>query len=89
MAAGRQGRDGVAMAHPHLRARLKATEQRVGSVDSGQMGTAILAAVGVLDATTAGVGDVLRAIANAQHRHTAHKLREVDLEGFRVVHREG
>ena len=53
------------------------------------MGAAILACAGRFHLATAAVGNVLGAVAYAQHGHLAHKLAQVDLEGFGVVHRVG
>ena len=80
------GSDGVAMAHPHLRVRLETLEERVGGIKRLQVGPSILTGVGTFHLSTIGVGDELCAIADTQHRQTAHKLTEVDAEGLRVVH---
>ncbi len=73
------------MTHPYLRAFLETTEQGVVEVDGLQMGTPILTAVGLLHLAAKGVRDELRTIADAQHGQTAQELREVYLEGLRVV----
>ena len=83
------GRDGVAMAHPHLRAFLESLEERIGEIDAFQMGAAILARVGLFHLATQRVRDELRAVADAQHGQTAHKLAEVYLERLGVVDRVG
>ena len=53
------------------------------------MSAPIFPRVGLLHFSTIDMRNVLCAVADAQHRHLAHKLAEVDLEGFGVVDREG
>ena len=64
---------------------LEALEQGIGSVDGLQVGTSVLTRVCLLDFSAISIRDVLRAIADAQHRHFAHKAAQVYLEGFGVV----
>ena len=81
--------DAVAVAHPHLRVVVEASEEWVLLVDILQVGTSVFARVGLLDAPSVDVGDILRPVADAQDRHFAHKLAEVYLECLGVVYREG
>ena len=74
MEAFGDGGDGVAVAHPHLRAQFEASEEGAVEVDGLKMGTTILTAVGLLDAPTEGVADILCAVADAQHGHAAYEL---------------
>ena len=66
----------------------EAAEEGIRGVYRLEVGTAILARIGLLDTASKGVRDELRAIADAQDGQAAYKLREVDLECLRIVHRE-
>ena len=77
------------MRHPDLRVLVEALEQRICGVDRLQIGTTILARVGLLNLTTQGVRNELSTIADAEYGHLADKLREIYLEGLGVVHRIG
>ena len=89
MAVGGQRGDGVAMAHPHLRAFIEALEERVGGIEPLEVGAAILAGVGLFHPPASGVGYELRPVTDAQHRHSAHELAQICLERLWVVHRIG
>ncbi len=80
--------DGVAMAHPHLRAGGYAGEKRVGAVDLLKQRAAIFACGRRLHGAAVAVGHELGAVAYAQHRQAPANLRQVGLEGFLVVDRE-
>ena len=80
------GGDGVTMTHPHLRTLLESLEQRVVEIDSLEVGTSILARVGLFYLTTQCIADKLGSVADTQHRYTSNKLRQVDLERLRIVH---
>ncbi len=82
-------RDAVAVAHPHLRTLLETVEKRIFRVHELQVGASVLARVGLLHPSAIGVGNELRSVANAEHGDFPDKLREIDLEGVGVVHREG
>ena len=86
---GGYGRDGVAMAHPHLRVGVEPLEERVPGFKPLQMGTPILAGIGLFDLTATRVGNELRPVTDAKYRQAAHKLAEVGLERLGVVHRIG
>ena len=83
------GRDGVAMAHPHLRLGLETLEEGIAGLEVLQVGAAILATVGGLHLTPIGMGDKLCAVADAEHGNLADKLREIYLESLGVVDRIG
>ena len=53
------------MRHPHLRADFEALEERIGGVDTLEMGTTVLTAVALLNLATQGVREVLCTIADA------------------------
>ena len=81
------GGDGVAMAHPHLRASVEALEERIVEVDGLEVGTTVLTAIGLLDLSAKAVRDELGAVADAQHRNLADKLAQIDLERLGIVDR--
>ena len=68
------GRDGVAMAHPHLRLGLESLEEGIAGLEVLQVGAAILATVGGLHLTSIGMGDKLCAVADAEHGGLSNKL---------------
>ena len=80
-----QGRDGVAVAHPHLRARLDATEQGALRVNVLQLRASVLATAGRFHAPAAVMRHVLRAVADAQDGIAPANLREVYLECLGVI----
>ena len=81
--------DGVAVAHPYLRVLHEAFEQWVLGVEVLEVGTSVLARVGCLHLSAAGVRDVLCAVADAKHRDASYELAKVYLERLLVVNREG
>jgi len=80
------GRDGVAMTHPHLRVGFKTSEQRVAGLILAQVGTPILASAGRFYLAPVGIADILCAIADAKHRVLADDAAQIGLERLRVVH---
>ncbi len=76
------GSDGVAVAHPHLRIVGQAGEQRVGFVDFGQSRPSVFSCAGRLDISATGIGDELRAVANAENRVFAAQFRQIDFKCF-------
>ena len=87
--SGGNGRDGVAVAHPHLRMFANTLQQRIVVLEASQIGPAVLAGAGRLHASPVGIGDELRAIADAQDGQLAANVRQVHPESLPVVHREG
>lgn len=81
------GGDGVAMAHPHLRAFVETFEDSRRGVDGLEVGASVLACSCLLNLTTTRVGDELCSIANAEDGKLSDKLTEVYLERLFVVDR--
>ena len=80
--------DGVTMTHPYLRVLVKTMKQRICCVYRLKIGTTILTAVGFLHLAAQGMADVLCSIADAEYRHAAYELTEVNLECLGVVDTE-
>ena len=78
-------RNGVAVAHPHLRIVVKSLKQRIFLVDELQILTAIFAAAGGLHVAAQCVRNELRTIANAQNRFASTELLQIDLERLLVI----
>ena len=79
-------RNGVAVAHPHLRIVVKSLKQRILLVDELQILTAIFAAAGGLHVAAQCVRNELRTVANAQNRFASTELLQIDLERLLVIH---
>ena len=86
MAVIRNRSDGVTMAHPHLRIFVETLEQRIVEIDRCQVDTTVFSRTSLFHPTTIFVRYVLRTIANAQDRHFADKLTQIDLKGFWVMY---
>ena len=84
----RNSRNGIAMAHPHLRMRLKALQKRILGIKFLEVGTPVFARIGFLHLAAQSVRHKLRTIANAQHRHLAQKLTQIHFKRLRIVHRK-
>ena len=82
----RNGRNGITMAHPHLRMLFKPLEERVGRIHCLQICTTILAGIGLLHLSSQCMGDELCTVADTQNWHLADKLRQIDLKRLRVVY---
>ena len=85
----RDGGDGVAVAHPHLRVFAHALQQGIVVLEAAQIRTSVLAAAGGFHLAPVGIGDELRAIADAQDGQLAADAVQVHLERLLVIHREG
>ena len=68
---------------------LEALEERIGDIGGLKVGPSVFTRVGLLHLSAQRVADELSTIADAQHRQASYKLREVDLESLRIVHRKG
>ena len=82
------GRNGVAVAHPHLRILAHALEKHVVLIKGTEMGAAIFACAGRLHLSAVGVGNELGAVADTQDGVLAAQLAQVYLERAFVVHGE-
>ena len=80
------GRNGVTVAHPHLRLLLKMLEEQVRSIHRLEVCPTVLPAVGLLHLTAKGMRDKLCAIADAQHGNLPDELVQIHLEGLRIMH---
>ena len=83
------GSDGVAVAHPHLRAGAHAMKQQVIRIKRAEVRPPVLTAPGRLYLAAVGIGHELRAVADAQQGQAAAYVGEVDLKSLLVVHGEG
>ena len=75
------------MTHPHLGILLKAFEQGVLRIYCLQIGTAILTGISFFHLTSKRIGNILCAIADAEHGQFANKLVEVNLKSLRIMYR--
>ncbi len=78
--------DGVAMAHPHLRADRDVAHQRIGGVDAREVGTAIFTRGSRLNRAARCVGYELRSIADAEHGQMTAQTVELGAERLFVIH---
>ena len=85
----RKRSDGVAVAHPHLAARLDAVQEGIGFIYLRENGASELAAVGGFNLASSGHGHELRSVADAENGIAAAYLFNVDFESFLIVNREG
>ena len=85
VAVGRYRRDGVAVAHPHLRVFLEALEQRILSIERSKMGTAVLTGISLFHLSTVLGCYELRSVAYSKDGKLAYKLAQVCLESLGVV----
>ena len=80
------GSNGVSMTHPHLRAWMETSKERILPVDSGQVLPPVLTAASRFHAPTQFVTHVLRSIADAQDGILSTNLAQVHLKGLWVIH---
>ena len=85
----RNGRDRVAVAHPHLGVGLEVLKQGIREVDGAKVGTTVFARTRLLHLSAIGVGDILSAVADTQHGVFAHKFAQVAFESLLVINRIG
>ena len=84
----RDSRDGIAVAHPHLRILAHVLEEHVALVEGAEVGTSVFARTGRLNLTAVAVGDELGAVADTQNGILAAQLAQVHLESALVVNGE-
>ena len=82
---GREGGDGVAVAHPHLRVVRNALEKGIIVVEAGKIGPAVFTESGRFNLATVGLCHILRAIAYTQERVTPPDDAQVRLESGRII----
>jgi len=82
-------RNGVAVRHPHLRGRRKVLHQGILRIGDREHRPAVLAARSRLHLAAEGVGEILRAVADAQQRQPPLDRREVGRRSLGIAHREG
>ena len=88
VAVGHAG-DRVTVRHPHLRGAGQSLHAPVVGFDYGEHRPSVFTARGGRHLAAEVLGEVLRAVADAQQRQPALDRREVDAGGFRVAHGEG
>ena len=80
------GRDGVAMTHPHLRTFVKAFKHSALRIDVFEIGSSVFASASLFHTTALAEGDELRTITDTQYGIATDNLGEVDTESLFVVY---
>ena len=78
-------RDGIAVAHPHLRILAHVLEEHVALVEGAEVGTSVFACTSRFNLTAVAVRDELGAVADTQNGILATQLAQVHLKSALVV----